>query len=140
MPRFFAFNRWRDPAPGFGYKVMAAWARASRAAGRAEGEAERARLQALVDKAYTEVAGEIVASDRDVATIARLRTELAEARARREESEGTFGRIAAALGLPRQAAQAERERWEAREKERIAAIDRACDGNRGRARGAGGAG
>jgi hypothetical protein len=47
--------------------------------GMAEGEAERARLQALVGKAYTEVAGEIVASDQDVATIASLTAKLNEA-------------------------------------------------------------
>ena len=48
VPMFYAYGTWRDPAPGFGYKVLSAWARASDAHGYARGvaagEAERVRL------------------------------------------------------------------------------------------------
>jgi hypothetical protein len=49
-PMFYWHGKWRLVAEVFGYEVMAAWALAQRAAGRSEGEAERAALMARANE------------------------------------------------------------------------------------------
>lgn len=91
QPLFFAYGKWRRTAHEFGYKVMAAWALAQRAAGRSEGEAERAALieqreavRALLaahDDETTTFAAERVMNERDEArgAVLHLTAEVAEA-------------------------------------------------------------
>jgi chorismate mutase len=130
-PVFYWHGQWRGVAKRFGNEVMAAWALAQLAAGRSEGEAERAQMASNLAGATraAKVNGEELIkacdeiADRD-AEIARLTAErdalaaeLAEARDEAEKNRRAVVKVAQAgtidtAAARRDGAREERARWQ----------------------------